>query len=1050
MAKISLRSYNQEIETMVENRQLDEAIAHCRHILNTYPKNLETYRLLGKAYLEAKSYEEAVNIFQRVIMAVPGDFVSHVGMSIINDERNKLDEAIWHMERAFESQPSNAAIQAELQRLYGRRDGVEPPKIRLTRGALAHMYVQGELYPQAISEISSVLEEDSERQDMRVLLARAYFHSGQKSEAAEICSSLLLHYPYNLDANRVLVELLPESERTEGNQVYRHRINELDPYAAYATGSVFRTSEVPDGAVGLERLDWDGQSVELVSGWETSPSMDMGGEVSEAPDAGKQPDWLKAGLSDDELSAIAATGEPVPAEGSDSDIPDFLRQAGWSEDSGSFDESAPSIDSSIESDDQIERAELPDWVKEMAPEGMDGSEFTSEPAELDETFGDDSVPDWLKDIESEEQVEPVVEQGEDVLDEIPDWLGDTSQETAAPAAEGPQERPTVPPADLSDLGSSSSEQDDAVAWLEGLATKHGAKPEELVSDPEARTDVEPEWVTQAREVGESIQRSMDDTAEKEAEQPEDSVSVTPPVEESLEEGPAESEDVSEMAASISQQDDALAWLESLETEHEEKPGESLADIEEFQELVAEPSHPISEAPVSEQESSDVVEEPAVEEPFLEEVAPEEPSLEEPAPEETGISSAPPEAVVDLDALGTSAEEQDDAVAWLESLATKHGAKPEELVTDSEARKDAPPEWVRQASAAAASASAEQGSAGADAEPAPEEQAEAGEPDWKEQAREVGESLYDELEELNAEEPAQPASSGETDMWLQELGGGGFDDTLEPEKETSDWTLEEQVEQGPVEPSAGDEARVEMPEMKEEVSELESGTAMEPDTAIELDEVMPEEFSSEEELEVSAPAEEKPAGSETDEAQIDELPGWLAGMEDSGGTEAAAPSDEPPEWISQEEPLQEEPSQEEPLVEELVPTAPDEWQPVADQEPAQPEAQSQPEQPEPQPEPVDQAPAGMTAGGVVATKTDHTLNQAREELSRANIPAALDEYNKLIKKGKFLDETIYDLREALYRYPVEVSIWQSLGDAYMRDNRLQDALDAYTKAEELLR
>ena len=44
----------------------------------------------------------------------------------------------------------------------------------------------------------------------------------------------------------------------------------------------------------------------------------------------------------------------------------------------------------------------------------------------------------------------------------------------------------------------------------------------------------------------------------------------------------------------------------------------------------------------------------------------------------------------------------------------------------------------------------------------------------------------------------------------------------------------------------------------------------------------------------------------------------------------------------------------------------------------------------------------------------------------------------------------DLRDALYRYPVEVPIWQALGDAYMRANRLQDALDAYTKAEELLR
>ena len=88
--------------------------------------------------------------------------------------------------------------------------------------------------------------------------------------------------------------------------------------------------------------------------------------------------------------------------------------------------------------------------------------------------------------------------------------------------------------------------------------------------------------------------------------------------------------------------------------------------------------------------------------------------------------------------------------------------------------------------------------------------------------------------------------------------------------------------------------------------------------------------------------------------------------------------------------------------------------------------------------------------MAAMSVDPMLGSARNELSRSNIPGALQAYEKLIKKGRFLDEVIFDLREALYRYPVEVSIWQALGDAYMRANRLQDALDAYTKAEELLR
>jgi hypothetical protein len=103
-------------------------------------------------------------------------------------------------------------------------------------------------------------------------------------------------------------------------------------------------------------------------------------------------------------------------------------------------------------------------------------------------------------------------------------------------------------------------------------------------------------------------------------------------------------------------------------------------------------------------------------------------------------------------------------------------------------------------------------------------------------------------------------------------------------------------------------------------------------------------------------------------------------------------------------------------------------------------------PEPYREPI----TTIRGTGMLTMPVDPILGSARNELSRSNIPGALEAYGKLIKKGRFLEEVIFDLREALYRYPVEVSIWQALGDAYMRANRLQDALDAYTKAEELLR
>ena len=44
MAKIGLRAYLREIENLIDRGQLDEAQAHCKHILSIYPKQLDAYR----------------------------------------------------------------------------------------------------------------------------------------------------------------------------------------------------------------------------------------------------------------------------------------------------------------------------------------------------------------------------------------------------------------------------------------------------------------------------------------------------------------------------------------------------------------------------------------------------------------------------------------------------------------------------------------------------------------------------------------------------------------------------------------------------------------------------------------------------------------------------------------------------------------------------------------------------------------------------------------------------------------------------------------------
>ncbi len=832
MAKVALRAYNREIEGLIEHGGLDEAIAHCHHILKTFPKHIETYRLLGKAYLEAKRYNEAVDIFQRVLASVPEDFVSHVGMSIIDDEQNKLNEAIWHMERAFEVQPSNAAIQAELQRLFGRRDGVEPPKIRLTRGALAHMYMQGELYNQAISEIRAVLSNDNQRMDMQILLAKAYFKNGQKADATDICNQLLKRLQYCLDANRILVDIMPASgPSSESTLVYKHRVSELDPYAAFAKESVFHTEGVPDAAVSLEHLEYTGQPVESNIDWASKISSGLTADSAASAAAPVQPDWLKSAAP---AAQSAPAAPPAPAE----EIPDFMRQAGWTESSGLVDESQIGQQGEAEAGSSAVQGDLPDWVKAMAPTDE------NQPAAPGAVPASDTTPDWLRSL---------------------------GGETAPASPAEPEETPS---------------------WLKSLSSSEIPEPSPSVRpQPAAQPQGEADWL---RNLGGS--------------QP-------------IEETPAE---------------EVPDWLNTLD-QSQAAPSKAKP--------AATGQSPQAAAP--------------------------SPSAAQPA-----VSPA-----AGLGDLGTSAKEQDDAMAWLESLAAKHGAKPEELVTDPNARSEVAPEWV-------------------------------------DKAKEIGEQIP------LPPQPAAPAED-ETGLWLKNLQAQeelpAFEEPQpEPaQPDLSDWRS-----------SLGGQEPFEGPVSK---------------------------FSQE----AAQPAEEIPEWLKEPGNQLEEskpttasLPDWLAGLDQEEGTQAAQPAKastgDLPNWLQAEaEPQVTEPARstdwqrvepkpvvEGPAAQEPEPVAERPTTPIKAAAKVEKKAPVQVERPRP-------AVSVPKAG-------EASLAAAQNELGRGNIAVALEMYSKLIRKGKSLEDIIRDLRDALYRYPVEVPIWQALGDAYMRANRLQEALDAYTKAEELLR
>src|SRR3989304_3965956 len=126
MPELTLQEYTQEIAGMLERGAYEEAVVHCQHILKQHPKYVEPYRLIGQAAFDRDDHPLATDMFTRILSANPSDFVSRAGLAVVHDKQGSLKDAVWQMERAFELQPGNAAIQEELRQLYGRRDGVTP------------------------------------------------------------------------------------------------------------------------------------------------------------------------------------------------------------------------------------------------------------------------------------------------------------------------------------------------------------------------------------------------------------------------------------------------------------------------------------------------------------------------------------------------------------------------------------------------------------------------------------------------------------------------------------------------------------------------------------------------------------------------------------------------------------------------------------------------------------------------------------------------------------------------------------------------------------
>jgi hypothetical protein len=204
---------------------------------------------------------------------------------------------------------------------------------------------------------------------------------------------------------------------------------------------------------------------------------------------------------------------------------------------------------------------------------------------------------------------------------------------------------------------------------------------------------------------------------------------------------------------------------------------------------------------------------------------------------------------------------------------------------------------------------------------------------------------------------------------------------------------------------------------------------------ELEPDVPDWLSEEIMIEADEPAPDMP---DWLAAQVEDVPEAAADLPDwLRDAEVDIDSAEIPDWLR--ETVQEE------MAESSIEVV-DEAPPAPPPQPAAPPPAPQviapaPQPPPPAPQPVSPVPVPAA----MAIDVEATLAQARHQVSSGNLSGGLIEYESIIRANQALEIVVDDLTKLIEQQRDTPAVYRVLGDSYMRQGRLQSALDTYRKS-----
>ena len=288
---------------LVQQGQVDEAIAHFKRALEARPDYVGAYNNLGNALLQKGQVDEAMEQFQKALAFQPDDAMVHNSLGTALLQKGRVDEAIVHYQKALEIIPDsaeaccglgNALLQKgrvdEAMEQFQKAIRLQPDlatahydlgNLLLQKGRvdeaitcyqkalkikpgyaeahynLGNAFLQERSVDEAIQQYQSALEIKPDYAEAHINLGAALFQKGRLDDAAEQLQRAINLQPDSARAHYNLSQILLSQGRLDEAMAHLQKALEIRPdYAkAHATFGValFQKGQVDEAIARFQK-----------------------------------------------------------------------------------------------------------------------------------------------------------------------------------------------------------------------------------------------------------------------------------------------------------------------------------------------------------------------------------------------------------------------------------------------------------------------------------------------------------------------------------------------------------------------------------------------------------------------------------------------------------------------------------------------------------------------------------------------------------------------------------------------------------------------------